>query len=90
MNRDLSQNGQEQKTLQLLEYEQKQDNLLLNNTPFTTRRTHIGFGTEKKDHLDSLKTYNDNIVFTNRKNIDDMNVVPNIMKILQVSGDIDE
>ena len=34
--------------------------------------------------------YYDNIIFTDRENIEDMNVVTNTMKISQVSCDINE
>ena len=34
--------------------------------------------------------YHENIIFTDRENIEDMNIVQNTMKISQVSGDINE
>ena len=88
MKRDLTRNGQEEKTRNLLEYEQYQDILLLNNTPFTTRHIHIGFGTKKLEDLNTLKLHHCNIFYTNRSNIEDMNVVANTLKISQVSGEL--
>jgi len=88
MKRDLTRNGQEEKTRNLLEYEQNQDILLLNNTPFTTRHIHIGFGTKKLEDLNTLKLHHCNIFYTNRSNIEDMNVVANTLKISQVSGEL--
>ena len=51
MTRDLSKNGQEVKTRQLLEYEYDKDICLLNNTPFTTYSAHNEFGTKNKKNL---------------------------------------
>ena len=76
------------KSQKLLEYEHDQDIRLLNNTPFTTSRTHIGFGTEEQDEYNTLKLIHRNIVFTDRINIEDMNVVQNTLKISQVSGEV--
>ena len=80
MKRDLTRSGQEQKQRKLLEYEREQNILLLNNTPFTTKRTRIGFGTEKLDDFNALKLYHTNIVYTNQSNIEGMIVVPNTLK----------
>ena len=66
MTRDLSKNGQEAKTKQLLEYKRDQDIRLLKNTPFTTCRTHIGFRTEWQKERDRLKVMHRNIVYPDR------------------------
>ena len=88
LGRDLSRDGQAERTRKLLEYEHNQDVRVLNNTPFTTSRTHIGFGTEEQDEYNTLKLIHRNIVFTDRINIEDMNVVQNTLKISQVSGEV--
>ena len=54
LGRDLSRDGQAERTRKLLEYEHNQDVRLLNNTPFTTSRTHIGFCTEEQDEYNTL------------------------------------
>ena len=60
----------------------------MHNTPFTTKRTHIEFGTEKLDDFNALKLYHTNIVYTDRSNIEDMIAVPNTLKISQVNGEV--
>ena len=62
LGRDLTKNGEDEKSSKLLEYENNNDERVIKNTTLTTKKTHIGFGTQDKDQYDSLmqnKTCND-------------------------------
>lgn len=89
LGRDLTKNGEDEKSSKLLEYENNNDERVIKNTTLTTKKTHIGFGTQDKDQYDSLmqnKTYK-HIIFTNRTEIPDMKPTPQTLKISQVQGD---
>ena len=88
LKRDLSKNGDEIKMKKLREYEMNGDQRVVENTMYTTTKTHIGFGTENKQQYDKLRQYNqlDHIVFTDRENIPDMKPLENTLKLSQVQG----
>ena len=84
----LTRNGEEEVTKKLLEYESTQDARVVQNTTYRCRRTYIGFGTESFDEYNTLKEHNEHIVFTNRNEKEDMNVVSETIKISQVNGEM--
>ena len=66
LTRNLSKNGDDKRTKTLLEYERTGDARVLQNTVYTTNKTHIGYGTETKNECDTMSNggkYN-HIVFT--------------------------
>ena len=88
LTRDLAKDGEDKKTQKLLEYERNGDAKVVQNTTYTTCKTHIGYGTE--DQAEYNRMHNDarykHIIFTDRQNIPDMKPVPETMKIAQISG----
>ena len=91
LTRDLSKNGDDKRTQQLLEYEYTGDARVLQNTVYTTNKTHIGYGTETKNEYDTISNggkYN-HIVFTDRENVPDMKAVPGTMLISEIHGNRD-
>ena len=65
----------------------QQDSRVVKNIPLTCHQTCIAFGTESISKYNALKLQNDHIMFTDRKDVEDIKVVGEIMNILQVSGD---
>ena len=61
------------------------------NSVYTTRKTHIGYGTENKIEFDTMTIDNEynHIVFTDRENIPDMKAVTGTMLISEVHGNRD-
>lgn len=88
LRKDLTRSGEEKDISKLLQYEQSNNEGILKNTTFTTRKTHIGYATENKDEYDVLKndTNFNHIVFTDRQNIADMKAVKDTLKISQLQG----
>ena len=62
MKRDISKNGQGQKTLILLKTEMNTDFRMLQNNNLTCCNTHIGFGTNHLDEYNAEIKNNKNIV----------------------------
>ena len=74
--------------LKLVKYEENDDPRIIKNTTFTTKETHIGFGTEDIVEYDSLLSNPDykHIVHTPRDNVPDMDTIKGTTLIAQVSG----
>ena len=88
LSRDLTKDGNEREMLKLVKYEEDGDARILKNTPFTTTKTHIGFGTEDITQYNTLPS-NPNyshIVYTPRDNVPDMKPIKGTQLIAQVSG----
>lgn len=63
----------------------------MQNTVYTTNKTHIRYGTETKNVYDTMSNegkYN-HIVFTDRENVPDMKAVPGTMLISEIHGNRD-
>ena len=88
LTRDLSKSGTKEKTMKLLEYETNQGARVVKNTALTRKRIYIGFTTQILDEYNSLQARNEYIVFTNRENVKNMNVIQERMKMSQVSGEL--
>lgn len=81
-------NGNESNMLTLMKYEENGDARILKNTPFTTNKFHIGFGTEditKYNTLSSNPNYS-HTFYTQRDDIPDMKPIKGTQLIAQVSG----
>ena len=54
LTRDLTQDGSQIRMQKLVKYEENGDPRIIKNTTFTTKETHIGFGTEDIEQYNSL------------------------------------
>ena len=88
LKQDLSRSGTEEKTTSFLEYETNQDTRFVKNIALIYKRSYIGFATQKNDEYNTLQAHNEYIVFTNWKNVEEMNVIQEIIKISQVSSEL--
>ena len=88
MKSDIGRNGQEKKTFKLLEYKMNPDSRMLKNLNLIYCKTHIGFGTDDLDEYTALIQNNNNIVYTDRGNRDDMNLENQTLKTSQVHGEL--
>lgn len=77
----LEKNENEKEMRDLLHHEQTYNTKVLDNSTFTTKWTHIGFGTEDREKYDKLvaEGVHSNIVFMDRTNIPDMLPVPDTL-----------
>ena len=88
LTRDLTKDGKQKEMLKLVKYEESGDPRIIKNTMFTTKETHIGFGTEDLAEYNSLSSNPDykHIVHTPRDNVPDMDTIKGTTLIAQVSG----
>ena len=84
---DMTQKPNRKKWVDLLKHESNGDMRILKNTVLTTKCTHIGFATEKKQQYDELclKGY-EHVVFTDRQIIPDCQPIPQTLQLAQVQG----
>ena len=54
LGRNLTKNGEDKKSSKLLEYENNNDEQVIQNTTLKTKKTHVEFGTKDKDQYNSL------------------------------------
>ena len=88
LTRDLTKDGKQTAMVKMEMYEKNGDPRIIKNTTFTTKETHIGFGTEDIEQYNSLSSnpkYK-HIVHTPRDNVPDMDTIKGTTLIAQVSG----
>ena len=88
LTRDLIKDGQENKILIFLECTRNGDAKVLQNTTYTTCKTHIEYGTE--DQTEYNQMHHDaqckHVVFNDRQNVSDMKTVPDSINIAPIIG----
>eukprot|EP00957_Ditylum_brightwellii_P066794 5068392-Ditylum_brightwellii.AAC.1 len=87
LHKELTKYGSQEECVKLLDYEQNDNNKVLDNMPLTTRRTFDASGTgcnEKYSHL--IQEGHHHIIFMDRQKIKDMKTIQGMQQFYQVQG----